>query len=187
MTTVPATDEILVLRSQLGDRVALTELIERWRTPIWTFLYHQTQSHQSADDLAQETWLAVLRNLGGLQRPDRFRSWLFTIARRSATDQLRRRYRRPTSALPTDDQTASVEAEDPADLAIDRRFVSELITHLHERDRAAVFLYYLQDCTLGETAQILDIPPGTVKSRLARARAQLADETTLRLRQKGNR
>ncbi len=170
------TDEVLVLRAQLGDRAALTELIERWQQPVWQFLHHHALDPAVADDLAQDTWLAVLRSLAGLRQPERFRPWLFTIARRAATDRLRRRYRRPPGPVadPGDgDAGPPLDDRDVAEQVADRELIRAYLDRLDVRERLAVSLHYLNDLSIADTAAVLAVPEGTVKSRLARARRQL--------------
>ena len=173
-------DEVLVLRAQLGDRAALAALITRWDQPIRTFCRYQAVHRQTTDDLVQDTWVAVLRSLAGLRQADRFRPWLFTIARRTAADHLRRHYRRPPSRghdISDEDSPDSTTIDDMADAEIDRQLVVDLIGRLADREREVVALHYLLDIDIAETAVIVGVPAGTVKSRLARARRQMAAAT----------
>jgi len=96
-------DEILVLRSQLGDRSALEQLVGRWNQPVRELLRHITLDSDAAQELTQETWLSALRSLTKLREPVRFRWWLFTIARRRAHDRFRHVYRNPTSPSPPEE------------------------------------------------------------------------------------
>ncbi|WP_305075870.1 RNA polymerase sigma factor [Microtetraspora sp. AC03309] len=94
------TDELLVVRCQLGERAAFTELVAAWHVPVWTYVRRMLDAER-ADDVAQEIWLAVIRGLPRLRDPGRFAPWLFTIARRAVTDRLREEYARaeaPTGA-----------------------------------------------------------------------------------------
>ncbi|GLW11650.1 hypothetical protein Misp01_67780 [Microtetraspora sp. NBRC 13810] len=92
------TDELLVVRAQLGERAALAALVDRWRVPLWTYVRRMLDAER-ADDVTQEIWLAVVRGLPGLREPGRFAPWLFTIARRSVTDRLRSEYAGEREAL----------------------------------------------------------------------------------------
>src|SRR5262245_48168470 len=107
------TDELLVIRAQLGERAALTELVERWRLPVWTFVRRMLDAER-ADDVSQEVWLAVVRGLPRLREPGRFTPWLFTIARRSVTDRLRAEYARAAEG----DTLPDVPAGDPAEALV---------------------------------------------------------------------
>src|SRR5262245_17529068 len=90
-------DELLVVRCQLGERGALAELVRAWHDPVWTYV-RRMLGPADADDVTQEVWLAVVRGLPRLRQPDRFAPWLFTVARRAVTNRLRAEYARPESA-----------------------------------------------------------------------------------------
>ncbi|GAA3690186.1 sigma-70 family RNA polymerase sigma factor [Nonomuraea antimicrobica] len=162
------TDELLVVRAQLGERAALAELVTRWRAPVWTYVRRMLDAER-ADDVSQEVWLAVVRGLPRLREPARFAPWLFTIARRSVTDRLRTEYAREEDAL---DQGAPA-ADDPVEAAMDRAELAAALSRLPVRERELIVLYYLEDLPVEDCAQICGIPVGTVKSRLNRARRLL--------------
>jgi RNA polymerase sigma-70 factor (ECF subfamily) len=179
---------LLVVRAQLGDRRALADLVRHWHEPVWQYLRRMLDRPGVADDVSQEVWAIALKALPGLREADRFAPWLFTIARRAVLNHLRERYRQGeviSVAEPADslepDQLAG--AGDEADLALDRVEVGDSLADLPPPEREVLVLYYLHDLSLGECAQVLQIPPGTVKSRLFRARRILKD----RLIEKGYR
>ncbi|MGN9809370.1 RNA polymerase sigma factor [Micromonospora sp. BQ11] len=162
-------DVLLVVRAQLGDRRSLAELVGYWHEPVWWYVRRLLDRPGAADDVSQEAWAAALRALPGLRQPERFAPWLFTIVRRAVANHLRDLYRQPDlveSDEVVDDDVAGV---------LDRRQVSDGLTVLAPRDRDALILFYLYDFTLQECAQVLQVPPGTVKSRLHRARRLLHD------------
>jgi len=81
-------DELLVVRAQLGNRSALEDLVVRWQRPVWLYVRRMLDAER-ADDVTQEAWIAVVRALPRLREPDRFAPWLFTIVRRTALNRLR--------------------------------------------------------------------------------------------------
>ena len=162
------TDELLVVRAQLGERAALAELVARWRTPVWTYVRRMLDAER-ADDVSQEIWLAVVRGLPRLREPARFAPWLFTIARRSVTDRLRGQYAREEVAV--DEEPAG--ADDPVAAVVDRAELVAALAGLPLPEREILVLYYLEDLPVEDCAQICGIPAGTVKSRLSRARRLL--------------
>ncbi len=166
---------MLVLRAQLGERAALVCLIERWQEPVWTYLRRRLPTDQIADDVAQDVWVAVLRNLADLQQPDRFVPWLFTIARRGVADGHRRRQRRREDLGTVED--VPIEDDHPTALA-SRETVDRLIRTLPRHERRVVRLFYLEDRSVTAIADELEIPAGTVKSRLARARTRMFTTAT---------
>ena len=162
------TDELLVVRAQLGERAAVAELVARWRVPVWTYVRRMLDA-QRADDVSQEVWLAVVRGLPRLREPGRFVPWLFTIARRSVTDRLRSEYAREAEGL----TPAESVADDPVEAMVDRAELVAALSGLPVVEREILVLFYLEDLSVEDCAQICQIPAGTVKSRLNRARRLL--------------
>lgn len=162
------TDELLVVRAQLGERAALAQLVARWRVPVWTYVRRMLDAER-ADDVTQEIWLAVVRGLPRLRQPERFAPWLFTIARRSVTDRLRGEYARDGRGL-VEDRTVT---EDAADAVVDRADLVRALSGLPVVEREILVLFYLEDLAAEDCAQICGVPVGTVKSRLHRARRLL--------------
>lgn len=123
--------------------------------------------------MSQEAWAGALKALPALRQPERFAPWLYTIARRSVLDHLRQKYR-PLDALASDAEFPSDVAEDDeVDAVLDRAQLAQSLAVLPPGEREVLVLFYLQDLALEECAQILEIPVGTVKSRLSRARRLL--------------
>jgi RNA polymerase sigma factor (sigma-70 family) len=161
-------DALLVVRAQLGDRPALEELVGRWHLPLWRYVRAMLGDRARADDVSQEVWARALRALPGLRQPDRFAPWLFTIARRCVQSGLKQGYDDATAPEPvTADEVTGV---------LDRAQITEGLAGLPPREREVLILFYLQDLALDDCAQILAVPPGTVKSRLNRARRLLRDQ-----------
>lgn len=176
MTNDPM-DELIVVRCQLGDREAWRELVARWHRPVWTFLWRMVGDGGRSDDLAQEVWVRAVRNLPQLEAPDRFPAWLFTLARRVMHDELRRTYRRVETDpdVAPEDAAAAIDDDGVAEL-LDRLEVERALGSLEPRDRETAALFHLGELTIDDVARVLEIPTGTVKSRLHRARQQLSHE-----------
>ncbi|WP_243707170.1 sigma-70 family RNA polymerase sigma factor [Micromonospora sp. KC606] len=162
-------DALLVVRAQLGDRRALAELVGHWHDPVWRYVRRMLDGPGQADDVSQDVWAGALKALPRLQQPERFAPWLFTIARRSVMDHLREKY---SQADPVDGDGAG---DDDVSAVLNRAQVAEGLAGLPVREREVLILFYLHDLALEECAQVLQIPPGTVKSRLFRARRLLRD------------
>lgn len=171
-------DELLAVRCQLGESDAFDTLIARWHPPLWTFVRRLTGPDEAARDVMQEVWLRVLRGIGRLREPARLRAWLFSIARRSVMDRLRAQYAQPRAgeepeldelAAPDDAAAAALEREDALDL------LDHELTRLPLVEREVLTLFYLRELTLADVAGLLDVPVGTVKSRLHRARRMLRE------------
>lgn len=166
------TDELLVVRCQLGEREAFAELVRAWHDPVWTYVRRMLGS-ADADDVAQEVWLAVVRGLPRLRQPGRFPPWLFSIARRAVMNRLRTEYARPEVVGDTERAES-----DASDVVVDRAELVAGLSGLPIREREVLILFYLQDLSLETCAEICAIPVGTVKSRLSRGRRMLRDELT---------
>jgi RNA polymerase sigma-70 factor (ECF subfamily) len=164
-------DELLVIRCQLGERSAFDELTERWHPPLWKYVRRQAGEDDAAKDVAQDVWLRVLRGIGRLRDGSRLRPWLFGIARRALMDRLRHQYAAPSS---TDIDVADLAANPIADsLEEEIGAMGHELTRLPATEREVLTLFYLRELSLAEVAEVLDVPVGTVKSRLFRARRLL--------------
>jgi RNA polymerase sigma factor (sigma-70 family) len=166
---VTFSDEQLAQQLQRGDRGGLNTLVERHYDPLLGYLYRMTRGDRSlAQDLAQETFLRALRGISGYAYPRPFKPWLYAIA----TNLTRNHY---TSAdLRRTDNTVEDEeygAEDTPDAALLERAEAEAVIRaldmLPERQREVIILYFYQSLPLQAIAEALDIPLGTVKSRLS--------------------
>lgn len=168
-------DESLYAQVLAGSRSALAELVNRYHGPLLKFLYRLTGQAQTAEDLAQETFIRLLTYQGSA--PDRFRPWVFTIARNLARDHFRSAPVRrevasqpdfdPADCHPGHDGLAVLQdVETLASQASERRQVTALLQHLPANQREVIVLRFYHELPLEEIAEITGAPPGTVKSRL---------------------
>ncbi len=164
-----STDEQLALRVQQGSRHDLTTLVERHHSDLLGFLYRQTGGDRAlAEDLAQEAFLRVVRAIGQYSYPRPFKSWLYAIALNVARDHFKRAETRHTDSMPNDFDAPAADAPDDDLLTTEEaRQVAALVAALPTHQREAVLLRYYQDFSLAEIAAALDVPVGTVKSRLS--------------------
>lgn len=163
-------DEDLMEAAQRGDEDALSALITRYRKPLYGFLWRRLDG--DVDDLFQETWLRVVRSRHRFSPQRRFSTWLFQIANNLCRDRARRRaaeYRRRENF----GQTAPKHAIPPSGAGLDAR---KLLSRLSDAHREALVSRYYQGHSEAETAKLLGIPRGTVKSRLHAALARLREE-----------
>ena len=159
------TDEALVGQVARGDEQALAELLRRWERPLAHFLHRRTGG-RDVEDLYQEVWLRVVRAAERFDGERRFSTWLFQIALNLSRDWQRRRPAEPSDAEPVGETRPAARAEAGLD-------VERLLARLPEAQREVVALRYLHDLSEDEVALLLDIPRGTVKSRLHHAIARL--------------
>ncbi|MBE0537164.1 MAG: RNA polymerase sigma factor [Phycisphaerae bacterium] len=167
-------DELLVLRSQGGDAAAMKALVERWQRPLWTHAYRLTDDAEAAWDVVQEAWVAIIRGLRRLEDAACFRTWAFRIVTHKAADAIGRKVRdrrlREAAAEKAADAVQGAAGGNEADDATRR-----IVDRLGVRDRQVLTLHYLEGFSVAEIAGVLQIPEGTVKSRLFKARARLKE------------
>jgi RNA polymerase sigma factor (sigma-70 family) len=174
-------DEWLVVRCQLGERPAFDELIERWSEPVWKYVRRLTNTDDAADEIVQDVWLRVLRGINRLRDGSKLRAWLFGIARRALMDRLREQYAAPDlSDIDVTGLPAPTDNDAAEDIEADLAAVQQELARLPMVEREVLTLFYLQELSLGEVAEVLGVPVGTVKSRLFRARRLLRREVELK-------
>lgn len=175
MTPAPQeTDSADMLALQRGEELALNRLMDRWQTPLRSFLYRWTQNEQDALDLAQETFVRVYQHRGRFRFGGRFSTWMFQIALNLARDHARRVKRRPTESLETAPEQASgitpgSQAADAERATVVRAAIAGLPGDLRE----AVLLSEYEDKSHAEIAEIVGATPKAVETRLYRAREHL--------------
>lgn len=174
-TQKPQSDPELIRRVQKGDRTALEQLIRENQETVFRFLFHFVGSSADAEDLTQETFIMVFRKIHQHHPGQSFAGWLLTIARNLAVSSFRRK--KPSPLDPTLVAAAMKEVtpgpEDGLMLLESSSEVHAAIHMLPEGHRETVILHYLLDIPLQKVAELLNIPEGTAKSRLFKARGEL--------------
>lgn len=169
-TTGQLVDELLVMEAQNGNAKAVEALVSRWQKRLWQYARRLTGSSEAAWDVTQESWLAVVRGLRRLSDPARFRPWVYRIVTHKANDWIGAQVQARTP--PTAVHPRSADAPTDLDVAAD---LQSILRQLPVRSRVVLTLYYLEDLGLSEVARVLDVPAGTVKSRLFRARNEFKE------------
>ncbi len=163
-------DLTLILRAQQGDREALDELLRLHQEGLYRYIAGVVGSAATAEDVLQETFLRIARKLRWLSEPAYFRAWSFRIASREAFRALRAA--RPNVPLEEIDES-QLPAGAPSLSQAEVDELRETVAVLSPRSRAVIQLHYFEELPLDEVALALDIPLGTVKSRLAYGLEQL--------------
>lgn len=157
----------LLLAAADGDRAALAEVIARTQPEVWRFTAHLVDPG-AADDLTQEVYLRALRTVPRFRADASARTWLLAVARRVAADEIRRRQRRRrTAAAVTPDAVGHPDRSGEVEL-------HELLARLDPDRRAAFVLTQLLGWSYADAAAACEVPIGTIRSRVARARRDLA-------------
>ena len=173
-------DEDLLAAVRGGDRRALDSLLRRHQPRLWALCRRMTGSDADADDATQEALVSIVRALPRFDGRSRFGTWAYRIAVNASLDELRRRRRRPEPGLPGDadlpaglgpEPVATTPGPDGAALTVD---VNTALRRLPPEFRAPVVLRDLCGLDYAEIAEVLGVPPGTVRSRISRGRAALA-------------
>lgn len=174
----------MVAAAQGGDRNALDQLLRRHYDRIHAVCRRIAGTTRDADDACQEAMIKIVRNLPRFDGRSSFGTWAYRIATNASLDELRKRNRRPGLTLV--DDNAPSEPVDPRaagrveDIA-DRLLLDSALAELPDDIRAAVVLRDVANLDYAEIAEALDVPVGTIKSRISRGRAALARRLRLDL------
>lgn len=182
-------DQELVLRCRRGDEGAAREILLRFQRPVFSVIHRMVRDRELAEDLSQEAFVRALNNLNRYDPSYKFSSWLFKIAYNLTVDHLRKRELETVSihgapdAVTADAQEATsiaVESPDerPDQLAEARELGEEIeaaIATLRPEYRTAILLRHVEGHAYEEIAEIMEVPLGTVKTYIHRARKELQD------------
>jgi len=159
-------DEVLMLEFQRGSRTAFEELYSRYRGPLYGFFRRRLDSPQRAEDLAQETFLVVIRGVSRYEPRALVRTYLYGIALKLLSSERRK----PYVGAPTEDEVA--EPSVPG-TQLTGLWVREAIGKLDAAEREIVMLREYEQLSYSEIGELLRLPVNTVRSRLFRARMAL--------------
>lgn len=184
-----ATDQEVVLLARAGREAAYRELIRRYERPVFSLIYRMVRDRELAEDLSQETFVKALNAIDSYRPEFKFSSWIFKIANNAAIDQLRRRGLKTLSldGAPHAQTADAIEAtalqigdrgETPLEELEARELggaIEEAIGRLRPEYRACILLRHVEGRAYEEIAQILELPLGTVKTYIHRARNELRE------------
>lgn len=154
-----------------GEAVPLlAQLVEQHYAALYRFAYRLSGSSADAEDLVQQTFLTAHRKIGQLRDPENGKSWLFTITRNTYLKSIRGNG--ATQLISLDD--APEPGEDcPQDIRLDNEQIQAVLNELEEEFRTPIILFYFEQFSYKEIAEQMEVPIGTVMSRLARGKAHL--------------
>ena len=184
-----ATDQEVVAWARDGHEIAYRELVHRYERPIFSLIYRMVRDRERSEDLSQETFVKVLNAIDSYRPEYKFSSWIFKIANNAAIDHLRRKELDTLSldgapdAVTTERQEGtSLQLADTTESPLDELQARELgtqieaaIAELRPDYRSCILLRHVEGYAYEEIAEMLDLPLGTVKTYIHRARAQLRE------------
>ncbi len=184
-----ATDQEVVLLARAGREAAYRELIRRYERPIFSLIYRMVRDRELAEDLSQETFVKALNAIDSYRPEYKFSSWIFKIANNAAIDHLRRRELKTLSldGAPHAQTADAIEAtalqigdrgETPLEELEARELggaIEEAIGRLRPEYRSCILLRHVEGRPYEEIAEILELPLGTVKTYIHRARNELRE------------
>jgi RNA polymerase sigma-70 factor (ECF subfamily) len=162
---------LLVVRCQVGDTGAFEELVAQCQPRLRAFLAKMLPGNPNVEDVAQEVWIDVLRNLGSLSDPGAFVTWFYRIAHHRAFWMLRQN-RRPTASL-NDVEPADESGEAEQFTAEEAKAVHAAMDRLPPEYREALLLRFMEEMSYEQIAVIAECPVGTVRSRIHNAKRAL--------------
>ena len=181
-------DAALMLRVKRGDRDAFAALVEKYRQPLFNFIFRTLRDETETEDVAQNVFLQVYKSRDRYQRTAKFSTWLFTIARNLCLNEIRRRTRHPADSL---DETHADNEDQPTRQYVDKSIflplenvlhgelahkVEEALADLPENQRTAILLCRQDELSYEEIAEVLGCSLSATKSLIHRGRETLKDK-----------
>jgi RNA polymerase sigma-70 factor, ECF subfamily len=184
-----ASDQQIVAWAQDGAESAFRELVRRYQRPVFSLIYRMVRDREAAEDLAQETFIKVLNAIDSYRPEHKFSSWIFKIANNAAIDHLRRRTPdvlslegAPDAVSAERQEATALQVRDRGESPLEELEARELGSHiegaiarLRPEYRACILLRHVEGRAYEEIAAVLNLPLGTVKTYIHRARAELRD------------
>ena len=178
------TDEKLISRFQAGDERAYVELVNRYKDKLLNFVFQFLGDIEQAEDVVQDTMLRLYEKKHYYKEIAKFSTWIYTIARNLANTELRKRKRRKTtylSQMSKEERQYEIPAvQDDVDQSLHNEFINDriqsAINNLPEHFKLVIILRDIQELSYDDISNIVEVPLGTIKSRINRARIQLQAE-----------
>lgn len=165
----------LVQRCARGDQLAFAELVEGHKVMVFTIAWRLLRDRGGAEDLAQEVFLRVFRGLSSFRGEAKLSTWIYQIAYRACLEELQKPHRRQ-QYVSLDEDARELPFADPGPGGVDlSQTLDHYLSKLPPHYRMALTLYYLQDRKYEEIAAVMELPVGTVKTYLHRAKAWLRE------------
>ena len=167
-------DEYLAAAARTGDRAAWEQLVARWHPRLLRHAWRLTGNAEQAGDTVQEAWVEILRSLRRLDDVAAFPAWAFRIVTRRCQRAFQRAHKERRGVAQLAEEAGSFAPEpDSGEFAAELANVLAVMRELPAPQRVALALFHLDNLSVAEIAVALDVPPGTVKTRLMHARRKI--------------
>lgn len=178
----PQDEFTLIDRILAGDQQGYAVLVDRYKSYAFTIAFKILDNRAEAEEAAQDAFIKAFHYLKCFNRKAKFSTWLYRVVFNTAIS-----YKRKNRQVFQSIENSIVEFTDRADKEMEREdkqvFIKQAMEKLNEADRLAVQLFYIQEFSLDEVADLMGQPTNTIKVRIHRARQRLADELTKLLKQ----
>jgi len=179
--TIPA-EHTIIDRILAGEQSVYAELVNKHKSYAFTIAYKILQNRAEAEEAAQDAFIKAYHHLSGFNREAKFSTWLYRIVFNTAISY-KRKSRHAFQSIENTVLEYTPDAEGTLERTDKRKYLAQAMARLNEADRTALTLFYLEEFSLEEIAEITGMQANTAKVRIHRARLRLADELKLILNQ----
>lgn len=167
----------IIQAAKTGDLVSFEKILFKYERRIWSYIYRLVGKRHDAEDLTQETFIKLYKNIGNVDMGKNFKSWLYRIATNTVYDWLRRKRSTPLF-LDVEDpalQLETIESIDPYYYIDKTRDIETALMKVKPVYKTVLTLFYRENLTYEEIAEILNVPINTIKTYLRRAKQSLRE------------
>lgn len=175
-------DEYLILEIKKGNRQAFRYLVDKYNNLVWHLILRMVSQYEDAEDLSQEVFLRVYRDIHKFRGESKLSTWIGSIAYNAATDHLRKRGRKHKVMVENDAMIPDIQTDDiptPLDELTredTKKMIHAIIEKMPVQFRTVITLYHLEQFSYTEIAEVTGMPEGTVKSYISRGRAFIKEK-----------
>jgi RNA polymerase sigma factor (sigma-70 family) len=168
-------DLLLVDKVLTGETKLYADLIDRYKSYVYTIAFKILQNRPEAEEAAQDTFIKAFNAMTNFNRQSKFSTWLYSIAFNTAVSY-KRKHKQKLQSIENTIIEYQQDAEGVLERSDKKKYLGQAMQKLSESDRTALTLFYLQECSLDEIADITGSPANTIKVRIHRARLRMAEE-----------
>jgi len=175
-------DEYLILEIKKGNRQAFRYLVDKYNNLVWHLILRMVSQYEDAEDLSQEVFLRVYRDIHKFRGESKLSTWIGSIAYNAATDYLRKRGRKQKVMVDYNDIIPDIRTDDIAtpleELSREdtKKMIHVIIERMPVQFRTVITLYHLEQFSYAEITEVTGMPEGTVKSYISRGRAFIKEK-----------